>query len=87
MRGKERSINRVGRIFGLTVMAIGLLTVASGLGDMAKSKLVGAPVFVFFTRGGFTGPYRIDAEARALDHRESPFTLAIDCPLNGGTIS
>ena len=51
MRGKERSMNRVGRILGLTVMAIGLLTVLSGLGDMAKSKLAGASAVAVLSSG------------------------------------
>ena len=47
----ERPMNRVGRILGLTGMAIGLLTVASGLGDMAKSKLVGASAVAVLSSG------------------------------------
>jgi RHS repeat-associated protein len=42
------------------------ITPNSALSDLtpsmqALSRSTGAPVFVFFTRGGFTGPFRIDA--------------------------
>jgi RHS repeat-associated protein len=50
------------------VLGFSHLTPASSLSSItpsmqALSRSAGAPVFVFFTRGGFTGPIRIDAGA------------------------
>lgn len=50
------------------VVGFSPLTPASSLPSItpsmqALSRSAGAPVFLFFTRGGFTGPIRIDAGA------------------------
>jgi len=50
------------------VVGFSRLTPASALSDLtpsmqALSRSAGGPVFVFFTRGGFTGPFRVDAGA------------------------